>query len=114
MFVEAKKLSQEPLDTIPVSGFSNFFADDNAQPVVLLFIPLRKKDEVLGGEFLSKSHYVLEILRIADPFLLLETINSCCFNHHQEIFNFKPPIFFFLSLASALGRCDPLECSFFP
>jgi hypothetical protein len=65
MFVEAKEFSQKPLDTIPIGGFSNFLAYDNAEPVNLPVISFGEKDEVLGGKFLPESHHLLKILRIA-------------------------------------------------
>ena len=76
MFVETKEFSQKSLDTIPISGFSNLFAYNNAEPVNLLVISFREEDEVLGGKFFPESHGLFEILRIAYLFLLFETKHS--------------------------------------
>ena len=76
VFVETKELSQEPLDTIPIGGSSDLFADDNPQPVTLLVIGLAEKNEVLGEGLLPRSHHILEILRIGYPFRWFETTYS--------------------------------------
>ncbi len=51
--VKPKEFPQISFDSIPVGRLSDFFFHHDAQPVKRIFILLRKKDEVWGGESLS-------------------------------------------------------------
>lgn len=53
ILVKPKKLTHTASDSISVGRRSDLPLHDNAQPMKLLFILQRKKDEIGGGESLS-------------------------------------------------------------